>query len=184
MSEAGLFDGPDVTLPEMLKAREDRVARRSEAQSNTTWPALTLSVVMPGAVKDCPLSRQLADEARVAIDRVIRDRAWAARLIWSGCDVTGPEALYLVDTTPEKLKRAMVDLEETHPLGRLWDLDVHNSKGEGLSRKQFGLPRRRCLVCGDEAHACARSRAHSLAELLDAMGSMVVRWREETTKFP
>ncbi|WP_319531259.1 citrate lyase holo-[acyl-carrier protein] synthase [uncultured Cohaesibacter sp.] len=182
MSKAGLFDGPDVTLPEILKAREDRVARRSKAQSDERLPALTLTIVMPGRVKDCPLSRQLADAARAAIDLVIRDNAWDARLIWSGGDATGPETLYLVDTTPENLKRAMVNLEENHPLGRLWDLDVHSEKGEGLSRKQFGLPRRRCLVCGQEAHACARSRAHSLSELLEAMEAMVLRWRDEETK--
>ena len=54
-------------------------------------------------------------------------------------------------------------------MGRLWDLDVTDPRLGALSRRSLGLPVRRCLVCGEAAHACARSRAHPLAELLGAI---------------
>ena len=69
----------------------------------------------------------------------------------------------------DELKRALVDLETVDPLGRLWDLDVTDPKLGALSRRGLGLPVRRCIVCDQPAHACARSRAHSLPELLGAI---------------
>ena len=74
-----------------------------------------------------------------------------------------------VEAPPGELKRALVDLEAAEVLGRLWDLDVTDPILGALSRQDFGLPVRRCLVCDEPAHACARSRAHSLSELLEVI---------------
>jgi len=56
-------------------------------------------------------------------------------------------------------------IEDQHPLGRLWDADVIDINGVSLSRKHFGLPARRCLLCEQPAHDCARSRLHAMQEL-------------------
>ena len=82
---------------------------------------------------------------------------------------TGPEALFAVEAPSDELKRALIVLETAEPLGRLWDLDVIDPRLGALSRRSLGLPVRRCIVCDEAAHACARSRAHSLAELLRAI---------------
>jgi Phosphoribosyl-dephospho-CoA transferase (holo-ACP synthetase) len=59
----------------------------------------------------------------------------------------------------------MITLEQQHPLGRLFDLDVLQADGRSLSRREFDLPPRRCLICDELAAACGRSRRHSSEEL-------------------
>jgi holo-ACP synthase len=93
-------------------------------------------------------------------------------------DPTGPEALLVVDAEAHALKEATTRLEDEHPLGRLWDIDVIDPLRGAISRKDLGQPSRRCLLCAEDAHACARSRAHSLDELQRAMHRMVHAYRE------
>ena len=89
---------------------------------------------------------------------------------------SGPEAIYVVDVKPRLLKSATVELEDQHPLGRLWDLEVVAPGQRVLSRKLLGLPERRCLVCERPASECGRARRHSLPELLDVMQRIVKRY--------
>ena len=79
----------------------------------------------------------------------------------------------MLDLDAQVLKSATTDLEEHHPLGRLWDLDVITASGTGLSRLQLGRPARRCLLCSRPARECGRSRRHSLPELLGKIRNMV-----------
>ena len=130
---------------------------------------VTVTPVMPGPVKDCAASRRLHEGALDALAHVFRDREWPATLVWADVGPTGPAALYAVEADPDELKRALIDLETTHPMGRLWDLDVTDPRLGALSRRSLSLPVRRCLLCDEPAHACARSRAHPLAELLGAI---------------
>ncbi len=164
-----LFSGPVVELEAVLAAREARVARRQEALSRLGRPMVTVMPVMPGPVKDCPASRRVHEAALDALERLFRDRKWSASRLWEEAGPTGPAALYAVEADSNELKRALIDLEIRHPIGRLWDLDVTDPQIGALSRRSLGLPVRRCLVCGEAAHACARSRAHPLAELLGAV---------------
>ena len=177
MKRENFLDGPSIDVAHMLAAREDRVHRRIEAQTRLGQPTLTLSIVMPGPVKDCALSRQVAEEGRKTVTDLFHARGWGFEIIWSEDAETGPEALYSVDCEEGPLKRAMVVIEETHPLGRLLDLDIHDREGKSVSRKDFGMPARKCLVCGEAAHACSRSRAHSLDKLLTAMQQKLLEWR-------
>lgn len=162
-----------VSLEQILNAREYRMARQTAALTRFHKPLVSMTVVMPGPVKDGALPRQLLTTARRAVDAAASTSRWAVlfRELRSSC--TGPEALYVVDVEPELLKLTMVDLEDQHPLGRLWDLDVIVPGNRILSRKQLSLPERRCLLCERRASECARSRRHSLQELLDVMQRMV-----------
>lgn len=62
------------------------------------------------------------------------------------------------------LKRAAVEAENSMEAGRVLDIDVLTADGQ-LSRLDMGLPPRKCLICGENAKACARAGAHGHAEL-------------------
>ena len=79
---------------------------------------------------------------------------------------TGTEGFWLVNKDPLEVKKQTCKLEEKHPLGRLFYMDVLNAQGASVSRRDLGLPPRRCLICGEEAAVCARSRAHAMEDLL------------------
>ncbi len=86
---------------------------------------------------------------------------------------TGCEAFYVVDMPARDLKQLTVSLEETDPIGRLFDMDVLDTDGSGITREQMGFPRRTCLICGEDASVCARSRAHGLDALQDRTGFLL-----------
>ncbi|GKT33827.1 Apo-citrate lyase phosphoribosyl-dephospho-CoA transferase like protein, partial [Aduncisulcus paluster] len=90
----------------------------------------------------------------------------------------GPQACWIIDTPPLKLKEWMMEIEQGHKLGRLFDLDVQDAEGKTLHREHLGYELRKCLLCDNPAHACGRSRAHSLCELQEAIQEMVCEYVE------
>jgi len=164
-----------VTLEEVLANRERRVLRQRAVLEAHAAPVISLSLVIPGPTKDSPEARQVMSAVLGALDALLGSRGWpvVSRELW--LDPTGPEALLAVDADALELKGALVHLEETHPLGRLWDLDVICPERGSISRRLLGLEPRRCLLCGEAAHACARSRAHSLDELQEAIRKLLTQ---------
>jgi holo-ACP synthase len=177
-----LFAGVAVELETMLQAREARVERRRMILEMWLRPTISLSIVMPGPVKDCAASRYLRDVALDVLMRALDREGWSAETTEILNEAAGPEAIVTVAADPIELKRATVAIEDAHPLGRLWDLDVEAAGTGTVSRRSLGLPVRRCFVCSEPAHACARSRAHSLEELLNAMRAIVDAYRGRTSE--
>ena len=64
------------------------------------------------------------------------------------------------------------ELEETHPLGRLMDIDVVGAEGP-VSRADIGLAPRRCLLCERDARYCMRAKSHTREELLSRIEEIV-----------
>ena len=79
---------------------------------------------------------------------------------------TGWEGFFALNLPPEEIKTYLLEQEEHHPLGRLFDFDVLRTDGSKLSRQELGFPERTCLLCGNPAFLCGRSRTHSAQELL------------------
>ena len=85
---------------------------------------------------------------------------------------TGYEA-YLITTMPLlEAKRVAVEIEDTHPLGRLFDIDVIDKQGIPVSRDRVGGQPRRCLVCDHEARYCMRMRWHTQEEIWARINQM------------
>ena len=168
-----MITGATVSLEQMLAAREERGARQAAALKCFGKPLVSMSVVIPGPVKDGWLPRWVLANALHELEAVSDARAWhvlSRRVLWRE---TGPEALYVMDVDARAVKLAAVELEDHHPIGRLWDLDVIDPRHDRLSRQDLGFPARRCLLCGRPAHACSRSRQHPLEELISAIGKIV-----------
>ena len=86
---------------------------------------------------------------------------------------TGYEAYLVTPLTNEEAKRETCRIEDTHPLGRLFDLDVIDTAGVPVSRESIGLSPRKCLVCDNEACFCMRNRTHTMAELTAKIDEMI-----------
>ena len=152
-----------VSLEDILAAREARVRRQQELLAE--WPdaaLLCLTVVFPGPVKRDERSVRVG-EAGVA---AVREAFATAVLFEEIRDLpTGYEAFFVVDALPQEAKLRACAIEDTHPWGRLMDMDVIASGPRPLSRTEVGLPERRCLLCDRPARECMRARTHTLAEL-------------------
>lgn len=165
------------SLDEILNAREQRVKRQREALTQWGMPLISLTLVMPGPVKDSEMSRYLISEATGEINRLCRQQGWQIAFFERIDQIAGPEALFVVNTEARILKQALIRLEEVHPLGRLWDMDVLTIDGVSISRRDLGLDGRRCLVCDKPGHICTRSQAHTLGELLQVIAEKVAAYQ-------
>ena len=162
-----------VTLEDVLANREARADRQRLLLAAHAVPLVSFTVNMPGPVKDNAASRAVFQQGVDALEQRITGNGWKFLAQEKRTANTGPEGLFSVDCPAIDLKKAMVALEDEHPLGRLFDLDVLSPSGEHLSRRDFGAPMRRCLICERAAAECARSRTHSLDELLRAIETLL-----------
>ena len=153
----------------MLEARDRRVRRQTELLEQYRMPLISFSMNIAGPVKNSPLiERGFSLGRKMLLDRLAGN---GLRPVFSEeiRESTGCEGLYVVDAEAEQLKTISCAIEETSPVGRLFDMDVLDRDGRKLDRP---VPRR-CLICGMPAKACARSRTHSVEELQEATENLL-----------
>ena len=167
--------GHQVELPEMLAGRERRQALQKVMQDRHPGTLVCFTMNIAGPVKVFPLS----EEAFLQAEDKIRTLLW--RNGFSVLDVKeetrpdGWEAYFSVTGEARAVKSALLELEEKEPAGRLYDIDVLYPDGTKVSREEMGLPPRACLICGKPTASCARSRAHTVAELQDRTADLLIR---------
>ena len=174
-----------ITLKQLLESRDRRAARQTELLGQ--YPGRTLlclTVMLPGPVKRSDVSLKIASEAVSAVRSAFDLQFEELRDL-----ETGYEGYFVVDLDPVSAKRLAVSLEEEHPLGRLFDLDVIVSGNmpvfpdgvRPLSRQELGLPQRLCLICGKPVRECMRTRAHSTEELLKKINEICTSTNKQAT---
>ena len=162
----------EITLEQLLKARDDRYARQLALTKD--WPDRTLvclTVVLPGPVKRDARSLKVA-EAAVAAVREVFDPVYKEVYDLE----TGYEGYFIVDGTLMDVKKACCEIENVHPYGRLMDLDVIERVGDTVapvSRDRVGEEPRRCLLCDRPARECMRAHAHTPGEIIQTIDKIV-----------
>ena len=186
-----------ITLNELLASRDARHATQQKLLAEHSGKTLVcLTVVMPGSVKRNQQSLTAAHAAVEAMRKAfgIKENKGlspletlenpenlvplenpeppAPTLLELDLE-TGYEA-YLITPMPLlEAKRIAVSIEDTHPLGRLFDIDIINADGVPVSRDAIGEKPRRCLVCDHEARYCMRMRWHTQEEIWAKINEMV-----------
>ena len=133
-------------------------------------------VLLCGRV-NCPGDDKLRKEAKWVFDILVKEVTsafdWTAdyRETWSGAD--GYAYIILVDSDANIIKRNALKIEANHALGRLFDLDVMNEAGKNLSRRDFSLTERPCIVCTDIALNCMLEKKHTAKEVENAFNDHI-----------
>lgn len=156
-----------LVLQDILAAKDLRYLRQQAMREKYGTVLISMTINIPGPVKDKPVFRQLLDygigKLRSGLQIIAEDRIYPA---------TGPEALLAVSNDAKQVKELAVAVEEDHSFGRLLDIDVFTASGKLLSRQQMGQGRS-CLICGEMAVNCMRGRRHSSGELQTAVGRLL-----------
>ena len=157
----------EVRLLDILAAREARVQLQQALLAEHRVPLLCFTMNIAGPVKTTPLIRRGFDTGLALLDdrlprQAIRFRQ--TRVLPTGC-----EGFFAVDLPARELKALCEDLEENHPLGRLFDMDVLDTDGAKLERRN----QRGCMVCGAPGRSCAASRAHSVQQLQEVTAQLL-----------
>lgn len=167
----------EVTLEQMLLAREERAFRQTALLAQWGLPLVSFCLNIPGPVKDSPAIRRGFFAGTEALEHSLPPQCIRQRQIFPA--VTGYEGVYVVDMDPVELKRCTTQIEDAHPLGRLFDLDVIAPDGRKLDRQAVGGGSRDCIVCGAPGRGCASRRAHSVAQLQEAVDRILTAYFQD-----
>lgn len=150
-----------LTLAEILAARDRRAARQAELLGRFGRPLICVTMNIAGPVKYTPLIGQGFALSLARLEQQLTRLSRPVLFREHRTAATGCEAFFVVDAPAHQLKAMTTDLEEADQLGRLLDLDVLDESGKKLERQT----QRGCLICGAPGRACARSRAHCVEAL-------------------
>ena len=165
-----------VSLEALLAAKERRAQRQTAWLTAYAQPLISLTLVTPGPVKDTEKYRAAMREALRQGEMLLQQHGWPVsrhQVYWLA---TGAEAVWSVAAPATDLKAAAIALEQSHPLGRLWDFDVLCPQNGVIGRRALANSGRRCLICHDLAHACARSRRHPLEQVIAKIEDLLDGW--------
>ena len=165
-----LMTGKEINLSQMLFRREKRAYEQKNFLEKYNSPLISFSMNIPGPVKTNKLIRAAFNEGKNLIFEELKKICAEINDFIETHEDTGDEILLSVkNSTPENLKKIAVKIENENKLGRLFDIDVIDEKGKKLSRGNF----RKCLICDKQAQECARSRAHSVEEMQEAVEKLL-----------
>ena len=138
-------------------------------------PIISLTINIPGLNK-------ITKDAKCILDASIKE------ILKSGLDIveiktyetaSGYEAQISIKEDAIKIKNQAIYIENNHPLGRFMDIDVIDKDAVIISRKNMLIPVRKCYLCENDAKICARSKKHSLDELLSFIHQKVLEYEKD-----
>ena len=157
-----------VTLRQVLQAREDRVRLQQQFLRDYRCPLICFTMNIAGPVKNSPLIQRGFQEGLRALEMQLPPNS--VKKLRVDSTVTGCQAIYAVNRDASELKKICIAIEEGTPLGRLFDMDVLDTDGTKLERSNL----RGCFVCGAAGRVCAAGRIHSVPQL-QAVTTQILR---------
>ncbi len=158
----------EVTLEEMLAARETRVDIQRDILSRFPHPLICFTMNIPGPVKDSLLIRRSVQTGRAQLLERLKNARLPVVNQTERHVPTGYEGYFSVQAEVLEVKRFCAEIEDETPLGRLFDMDVLGPDGIKLDRAAVSGGPRNCLICGAPGRSCASRRLHSVEELQSA----------------
>lgn len=172
--------GKEADLMQVLALREKKAMLQETLRKK--YPGcvcVSLGMNIPGPVKNNSSIRRGFLEGCRVLELLLSEHGWKILEQQSMEETAGCALILAVDAGDCFLvKREAVRLEEEHPLGRLFDIDVADADGLAVSREQVGAGRRRCLICREDAKVCGRNRTHGVKELQERTAFLLRRWEE------
>lgn len=167
----GYFQDIGVSIMDLiLKDRENRYNRVIELAKKYNKPVVCGKLNYPGPEKNSIASLMAFSQLKSEMNKEFSE----FKLHEEDCyGQDGSSFIMVYDGFHEEVKKRAVEIEEHHEIGRIFDIDVYKVTGESLSRTDFELPNRQCLVCENDAKVCSRSASHSLDLLVKYADSMV-----------
>jgi holo-ACP synthase CitX len=179
----GLFENDvrgcrPVALEEVLAARDRRRDRQRDLIQRHALPLVSFTLNIPGEYKAYPLAEQAFRVGTQAMRNQLRRAGKTVVHEEETKSPAGFEWVASVDGGQEEVKRLAMAVEDSHSLGRLFDIDIIGTDGAGVRGNDAGREERQCIICGKPVWECARSRAHPAEELSRRTASLIREYFE------
>jgi holo-ACP synthase len=149
----------------MKEVREERVAIQNRILENKNLTLITFTMNIPGSIKNNHWIHQSFLLGKHDLKEYMKH--YSIKEIAYRNLASGGEAYFVIEKqfSAKDIKIKIVEFEETHPIGRWFDIDVKSAPNETVSRADLGFKPRKCFLCNEDAKVCGRSRRHSVKEL-------------------
>ncbi|MBS5130809.1 MAG: triphosphoribosyl-dephospho-CoA synthase CitG [Lachnospiraceae bacterium] len=157
--------GKEVSLVEMLDAREMRMQRQLSLQQKYSSGLICFTMNIAGPVKNNRLIHRAFEYGCEILKTQLVSTGVECLHQESYSEDTGNEGYFCVKGSAVKIKKITAEIENNLSIGRLFDMDVLDENGNHIERTEIGESPRVCLICRNPAKECARNRTHSVPEL-------------------
>lgn len=161
-----------VSIPELLVSRDERQARQHVWLKRHPVPLVSFTVVAPGPIKDSEVTRRIFNHGVTALRALAAKQGWQIQEQAALVSASGPEGMLSIAAPARDSSSPPLSLNIVI-LSGVMDIDVLTPEGEILSRRDYSLPPRRCLLCEQSAAVCARGKTHQLTDLLNRMEALL-----------
>lgn len=175
-----IFNGPTITLIDILDAREVRSDNQKDIFNQyTSGSLLSITMNIPGNIKTSSVLQSVFDQFIAETKKKFKNIE--IKYFKSSHLSTGSEGYLFINIDPLRLKKMMVEIEENHPLGRVFDLDVlvfESGIIRDIKRQEVGVTSRKCYICNRPAKECARSKKHTIEEMQEYIAGLVQAYKK------
>jgi triphosphoribosyl-dephospho-CoA synthase CitG/holo-ACP synthase CitX len=158
----------------ILEDREERYEEILRLINEHRKPVLCAKVNIPGLDKNT----EAAFYAFGILQREVLDKFsgnFDTFNTLSGSDGRSLIAVLNIDDRTGKIKG--MEIEERHPLGRIFDIDVYGVTGAPLDRRGIEKESRNCIICGEAASLCIRTNSHDYTLLIKTFEEMICKFK-------
>ncbi len=149
-------------IQEFLLAREQRVLHQEELLAKYNKTLVTLKINYPDFEKAGYINNNIIN---IIAQEIL---AYYKKYIIIHEKYESLEGLiyhFIFDMNFKATKKAMINIEEQHILGRCVDIDVYDVNKTSISRTELGFQPRKCFICDNMAHICSRAKTHTLNQI-------------------
>jgi holo-ACP synthase len=152
---------------DILNSREERANKQFELLKKYPNTLISFTLNIPGIIKNSKLYTHIHENGMNTLVSTLKYKNINIFNIETCNKKTGSEGFISVDSNPVAIKELTVDIEDNHPLGRVFDIDVFDKNHNQISRSNLNLDSRKCLICSKDAQVCMREKNHTYEELIN-----------------
>lgn len=167
----------NISLYEILDGREKRVLEIKKLNYENKGIIICFTVNIPGPYKLSNEAKFIFDEGILQLEKALNIKVKKIEKRLSGF-----EGYFICNDSVVNIKKITTNLECTHELGRLFDIDVFYKDLKKISREDIKYSIRKCLICNEDAVKCSRSRKHSVKELSEYIANLIENYKKTKNK--
>lgn len=153
----------------ILDDREKRYLETVDLYNKYKKPIICGKINYPGENKNTLEAGKAFSALLMSLNSEFKSNVLFSKLV-EGFD--GKAILMVMDMDPMEAKKRAVSIEETHDLGRIFDIDIY-VEGVSIGREDMKKLPRKCIICSEDARVCMKLNKHSLEEIIDSVNKLI-----------
>ena len=155
------------SIEEILRSRENRGHKQEVLINQYKSSLISFTLNTPGVVKSSELLNRVHLEGMKMIIDGLKSENIPIIYYETIHLKTGTEAYIIIDCDANRIKSITVKIENTHPLGRVFDIDIFDASGQQIKREVIGDKKRTCVICGGNTEICRHKNSHPIHEVIE-----------------